>query len=184
MKARRVFASMDKNSQLVLTANGHIMGERFTNSGPLNLVANYASTGGQTASTVSIVEGVPGRNGTPTELASSANTTVTPSVGEHFYYAKVTQGDGKILWSAPIWVTQSNSSDTVLPTVSASESGTSGSITVSATASDNVGVTLVEFYVDNVLKASSNAAPYSAAIDSTTLSNGTHTLVARAYDAA
>lgn len=184
LKARRVFASMDKNSQLVLTANGHIMGERFTNSGPLNLVANYASTGGQTASTVSIVEGVPGRNGTPTELASSANTTVTPSVGEHFYYAKVTQGDGKILWSAPIWVTQSNSSDTVLPTVSASESGTSGSITVSATASDNVGVTLVEFYVDNVLKASSNTAPYSAAIDSTTLSNGTHTLVARAYDAA
>ncbi|HEY0065320.1 MAG TPA: CehA/McbA family metallohydrolase [Telluria sp.] len=184
IKARRVFASMDKNSQLVLTANGHIMGERFTNSGPLNLVANYASSGGQSAATVSIVEGVPGRNGTPTQLASTASTTVTPSVGEHYYYAKVTQGDGKILWSAPIWVTQTNSSDTVQPTVSASETGSSGNITFAANASDNVGVSLVEFYVDNALKATSNVAPYSAVFNSTLLANGTHSLVARAYDAA
>ena len=184
LKARRVFASMDKNSQLVLTANGRVMGERFANNGTLNLVANYANTAGQTASTVSIVEGVPGRNGTPTELSNTANTTITPSIGEHYYYAKVTQSDGKILWSAPIWVTQGGSGDTVQPTVSAAESGTSGTITVSANASDNVGVTLVEFYVDNVLKATSNVAPYSATINSTTLSNGAHTLVARAYDAA
>ncbi|MEJ7807350.1 MAG: Ig-like domain-containing protein, partial [Telluria sp.] len=184
LKARRVFASMDKNSQLVLTANGRIMGERFANNGPLNLVANYANTAGQTVSTVSIVEGVPGRNGTPTELSTTASTTITPSVGEHYYYAKVTQSDGKILWSAPIWVTQGGSGDTVQPTVSATESGTSGNITVSANASDNVGVTMVEFYIDNVLKATSNVAPYSASINSTTLANGSHSLVARAYDAA
>ena len=183
LKARRVFATMDKGSQLVLTANGRIMGERFTNSGPLNLVANFASTLGQTASTVSIIEGVPGRKGTPSQVSNLANTTITPSVGEHYYYAKVTQSDGKILWSAPIWVTQTNSGDTVAPTVSASQSGTSGNIIVSANASDDVGVTHVEFYVDNVLKATSNAAPYTATIDSTTLSNGSHTLVARAYDA-
>jgi len=184
LKARRVFATMDKNSQLVLTANGHVMGERFTNSGPLNLVANFANTMGQTVSSVSIVEGVPGRNGTASQLSTTANTTITPSVGEHYYYAKVTQADGKILWSAPIWVTQTNSGDTVQPTVSASQSGTSGTITVSANASDNVGVTMVEFYVDNVLKATSNVAPYSATIDSTTLANGNHSLTARAYDAA
>lgn len=184
LKARRVFATMDKNSQLVLTANGHVMGERFTNSGPLNLVANFANTMGQTVSSVSIVEGVPGRNGTASQLSTTANTTITPSVGEHYYYAKVTQADGKILWSAPIWVTQTNSGDNVQPTVTASQSGTSGTITVSANASDNVGVTMVEFYVDNVLKATSNVAPYSATINSTTLSNGSHSLVARAYDAA
>ena len=184
LKARRVFASMDKNSQLVLTANGHVMGERFANSGPLNLVANYANTAGQSVSTVSIIEGVPGRNGTPTELSNTANTTITPSQGEHYYYAKVTQSDGKILWSAPIWVSQGGSGDSVPPTVSAAQSGTSGTIAVSANASDNVGVTMVEFYIDNVLKATSNVAPYSANIDSTTLANGSHTLVARAYDAA
>ena len=184
LKARRVYATQDKASQLVLTANGRIMGERFVNSGPLNLIANFANTAGKTATTVSIIEGVPGRNGTPTELSTTANTTITPSVGEHFYYAKITQSDGNILWSAPIWVTQTASGDTVQPTVSTSTSGTSGTITMSANASDNVGVTMVEFYVDNVLKATSNSAPYSAALNSTTLTNGTHSLVAKAYDAA
>ena len=106
IRARRVFATMDKASQLVLTANGHIMGERFSNSGTLQLQVNFANSAGKTASTVQIFEGVPGRNGTVTQLSSSASTTITPSNGEHFYYAKVTQNDGNILWSAPVWVSQ------------------------------------------------------------------------------
>ncbi len=185
IKARRVFATMDKNSQLVLTANGHIMGERFSNSGSLNLVANYANTTGRTVSTVVIYEGVPGRNGTVSQLSTTANTTITPATGEHFYYAKVTQDDGNILWSAPIWVTQgAGGGDTTAPTVSATESGTSGTITFNAAASDNVGVTMVEFYVDNALKSSTNVAPFTATLNSTSLSNGSHSLVAKAYDAA
>ena len=79
LKARRVFATMDKGSQLVLTANGHIMGERFTNSGSLNLVANFASSAGKAVSTVLMYEGVPGRNGTVTQLSTTANTTITPA---------------------------------------------------------------------------------------------------------
>ena len=106
IRARRVFATMDKASQLVLTANGHVMGERFSNSGALQLQVNFANSAGKTASTVQIFEGVPGRNGTVTQLSSSASTTITPSNGEHFYYAKVTQNDGNILWSAPVWVSQ------------------------------------------------------------------------------
>jgi hypothetical protein len=186
LRARRVFATMDKTSQLVLTANGHVMGERIANSGPLNLVANFASSSGKTASTVVIYEGVPGRNGTVTQLSTSASTTITPANGEHFYYAKVTQNDGNSLWSAPIWVTQSTATggDTTPPTVSASESGASGTITLSATASDNVGVTKVEFYVDGALKGSDTTAAYSMTLDSTTLANGSHTLTAKAYDAA
>jgi len=187
LKARRVFATMDKNSQLVLQANGHLMGERFSNSGPLNLSVGYANSAGRSVATVQIIEGVPKRNGTVSTLASTATATVTPAVGEHFYYAKVTQDDGKILWSAPIWVTQTSgggTADTTPPTASAAVSGTAGSITLSATASDNVGVSRVDFVVDGNLKGSDTSAPYSLALDSTTLSNGSHTLVARAYDAA
>jgi hypothetical protein len=106
LKARRVFATMDKNSQLVLTANGQPMGARITNKGPLRLIAHYASTHGRIAATVSIIEGVPGRNGTVSEAATAADTTLTPAPGEHFYYARITQDDGKMLWSAPVWVTQ------------------------------------------------------------------------------
>jgi hypothetical protein len=39
-------------------------------------------------------------------MSSAGTTTFTPSHGEHFYYAKLTQADGNILWSAPVWVTQ------------------------------------------------------------------------------
>ncbi|MDD1609772.1 MAG: M4 family metallopeptidase, partial [Methylococcaceae bacterium] len=57
----------------------------------------------------------------------------------------------------------------VPPTVSVSESGSSGMISFSATATDDVGVTKVEFYVDNVLKGSDTTAPYSMTLDSSTV---------------
>jgi len=185
LKARRVFASMDKNSQLILTANGRLMGERFSNAGPVTLVTNFANSAGRTVASVQVLEGVPGRNGTVTTLSNTASTTITPSIGEHFYYAKVTQDDGKILWSAPVWITQSNGTgDTTPPSVSASEAGSSGTITLSASASDNVGVTNVEFYVDGTLKGSKATSPYSITLDSTTLTNSAHSLIAKAFDAA
>ena len=184
LKARRVFATMDKNSQLVLTANGHVMGERFASSGPLTLVSNFSSSTGRTAATVEIFEGVPGRNGTVSLMSSSASTTITPANGEHFYYAKITQDDGNSLWSAPIWISQTTgNSDTTPPVVSGTESGTSGTITLSANATDNVGVIRVDFYVDNVLRGSKTSTPYSITLNSTTLSNASHSYVAKAYDA-
>jgi hypothetical protein len=32
-------------------------------------------------------------------------TTHTSHPGKHYYFAKVTQADGNMLWSAPVWVT-------------------------------------------------------------------------------
>ncbi len=185
MKARRVYATMDKNSQLIVTANGNLMGSRFNNSGALNLVANFANSAGRSVSQVQWYEGVPQRGGTVTLLASTATHSFTPAAGEHFYYAKLTQDDGKILWSAPVWVTQgTGGGDTTPPTVSASVTGTSGTITLNATASDNVGVASVEFFIDGVSRGSDTTSPYSLGFNSTTLTNGTHALTARAVDAA
>lgn len=185
LRARHVFATEDKTAQIVLTANGHLMGERFGNSGPLTLTVNYASTSGQNAQLVEIFEGVPGSNGTVDTLAQTATTTFTPTQGEHFYYARITQANGLRMWSAPVWVSEGTSSgDTTPPTVTASESGSSGSVTLAATASDNTAVSKVDFYVDGMLKGSDSSSPYSLTLDSTTLANGSHSLVAKAYDAA
>jgi hypothetical protein len=106
VRARRVFATMDKTAQLVLMANGHVMGERFTNKGALALRAHFSSSTGRKAASVKLMEGVPGRNGTVSVLSELADVTVVPAPGAHFYYARVTQDDGNILWSAPVWVTQ------------------------------------------------------------------------------
>jgi len=186
LRARRTFATEDKTGQLVLTANSRVMGETFSNNGVLTLSANYASTSGQTVQRVQFYEGVPGRNGTVTQLTEGNGTyTFTPSAGLHFYYALVTQTNGLRLWSAPIWVDQTaGGPDTTPPAVTASVSGTSGTLTLSATATDNVGVTNVDFYVDDVLRGSDATAPYSIAYNSIPLGNGPHTLAARAFDAA
>ncbi len=186
MQARHVYATYDKTSQIVLTTSGgHMMGDQFNNSGSLTLTVNYAPGSGRSASQVQIYQGVPGSNGTVAVLSTASSVTTTPATGNHFYYAKVTQDNGTLLYSAPVWVNEgTGTGDTTPPTVSTSESGTSGTITLAATASDNVGVTQVAFYVDGVLEASDTSSPYSATLDSTTLANGSHALLAKAYDAA
>lgn len=76
------------------------------------------------------------------------------------------------------------SADTTAPTVSAKVTGTSGTLTFTATAKDNVGVSRVDYYVDGALKGSATTTPYSYAFSSTAVANGSHALVAKAYDAA
>ncbi|MCL5746579.1 MAG: malectin domain-containing carbohydrate-binding protein, partial [Acidobacteria bacterium] len=59
----------------------------------------------------------------------------------------------------------------------------SGTVTVSATASDSSGVAGVQFKVDgNNLGGEDNSGPYSASLDTTTLSNGNHIISAVARD--
>lgn len=56
--------------------------------------------------------------------------------------------------------------------------------TLTATATDAVGVTKVEFYIDGQLRSTDTSSPYSYTIDTNTLSNGAHNLQTKAYDAA
>ncbi len=77
--------------------------------------------------------------------------------------------------------------DTTPPTVSitspSSGATVSGTITVTANASDNVGVAGVQFKLDGAnLGAEDTTAPYSIPWDTTTASNGSHTLTAIARD--
>jgi hypothetical protein len=60
-----------------------------------------------------------------------------------------------------------------------------GTVTVSASASDSVGVVGVQFRLDGTnLGAEVASPPYSVSWDTTTAANGTHTLTAVARDAA
>ncbi|MGK5063314.1 CehA/McbA family metallohydrolase [Janthinobacterium sp. LB3P112] len=106
LRARRVFATMDKHAQLLLTANGKLMGERFENRGPLHLAIHFSNSAGRQAAAIVIFHGVPGSNGSVTQVSDQAEIAVTPAPGPHFYYARLTQDDGNIVWSAPVWVTQ------------------------------------------------------------------------------
>ena len=73
---------------------------------------------------------------------------------------------------------------TVSLTAPASGATVSGTVTVSANASDNVGVAKVEFYDGSTLVGSDISAPFSFAWNSRNGPNGPRTVTARAVDAA
>ena len=80
--------------------------------------------------------------------------------------------------------------DTQNPTVSIT-SPPSGStytsaqtVTISASASDNVGVTKVEFYKGATLRGTDTSAPYAHNWTFTDIENGTHNWTAKAFDGA
>jgi hypothetical protein len=79
--------------------------------------------------------------------------------------------------------------DTTAPTVAisgpAGGATVTGTTSVTASASDNVGVVGVQFKLDGAnLGAEDTSAPYSVSWNTTTAANGTHTLTAVARDAA
>lgn len=76
--------------------------------------------------------------------------------------------------------------DTAAPTVSvaATAGGVSRTTTITATASDNVGVTQVEFRVDGTAIGTDASAPFSVSWDTSTVNDGAHALTAVARDAA
>jgi hypothetical protein len=112
----------------------------------------------------------------------AAATTYTATV------SGATDSSGTMMTSPYSWTF--TTVDAVPPTVTmtapANGSTVSGaSVAVSATASDNVAVRDVQFFLDgNTLGSSITQAPFSITWDSTSVVNGSHTLSARATDTA
>jgi PKD repeat protein len=117
--------------------------------------------------------------------------TATASDGSHTISAVARDAAGNQTTAAPVTITVSNAppADTTPPAVSISSPANgatvSGTITVSASASDNVGVAGVQFQLDGVNAGPVlTAAPYSIPWDTASASDGSHTLTAIAADAA
>ena len=115
-----------------------------------------------------------GAEDTTAPYATSWNTT-TVSNGSHTLRAVARDALGLRFTSDPVVVTVFN--DTTPPTVAiispSSGSTVSGSITVSANASDNVGVAGVQFQLDGApLGTEDTTAPYSATWDTSAAAPG------------
>src|SRR5438094_735440 len=116
----------------------------------------------------------------------SWNTTSATN-GSHTLTAAARDAAGNVTTSAGVTVTVSN--DTTPPSVSitspAAGATVSGTVPVTASASDNVGVAGVQFKLDGAnLGAEVTAAPYSVSWNTTSATNGSHTLSAVARDGA
>ena len=78
--------------------------------------------------------------------------------------------------------------DTTRPTITLNQppdgQEVSGVITIKIEATDNVSVQKVEYLIDGVFAGVTYAQPFSFALDTTVFANGTHTILAKAYDGA
>ncbi|GFO66542.1 hypothetical protein GMLC_01210 [Geomonas limicola] len=139
-----------------------------------------------------LVNSVSQGESTSTPFAFSWSTAQL-APGDYQVAVKATDNTGGELVSDPITVSVSaqdpvSTTDTERPVLSiaAPLSGATlaGSVTVSASATDNVGVARVEFYVNGVLQATSNSAPYLFTWNTLIFANGSYALSAKAFDAA
>jgi chitodextrinase len=132
------------------------------------------------------------RNGA--QIATTAGTTysnnsLSPATPYTYTVSAYDAAGNNSGQSSPASATTQSAGDSLPPSVSvtspAAGSILSGNVTLTASATDNVGVAGVQFRVDGAsVGAEDTSAPYSISLDTTTLSSGTHALTARARDAA
>jgi len=156
-----------------------------SNSAILNWNASTDGTGGSGVADYQVFRGG--------SLVGSPTTTFFTDSGlqsrtTYSYTVKaVDRANNVSAASAPLSVTTA-APDTTAPVTSISSPANgatvSNTVSVTATGSDNVAVTKVEFYLDNTFVSATNTSPYSWNWNTATAVNGSHTLTTKAYDAA
>ena len=129
-----------------------------------------------------LVDGTVGSTDTTAPYEYSLNTT-SPVLADGVHTVSAKAYDATSSTTATINVIVDNNAPTAsitAPTAGSFVRGTA--VPVTATTSDAVGVTKVEFLVDGVLKSTDTTSPYSSSWDTTTYTNAAHTLQAKAYD--
>jgi hypothetical protein len=154
-----------------------------TVSGTVSVTANVSDNVGVTKVEFYVNNALKATD-TSTPYLYSWNTSAL-AAGTYTLSAKAYDAAGNVGQSSNVAVKVVR--DTTPPTVSLTAPSNnvtvSGTVTVSANASDNIGVTKVEFYVDGALRAAVNTAPYNYYWNSIAAGNGSHTLTVKAYDA-
>ena len=125
----------------------------------------------------------------PVAFAATASWTLSGGNGPKTVFAEFRDGAGN--WSAAVSasIVLDAPADTAPPAVAigapADGSTVSGTVTIAATASDNIGVASVTVLVDGTQLGSALAsAPYSVPWNTASASNGSHVITATARDAA
>ena len=152
--------------------------------GPLTRASinSFASSGSSSSNTSSSIATTQSSNATAAASTSTPTTASTTSPCIPGWCTLPGYAPGQIIMGG------GSNPDVTPPSVSltAPTSGATvgGSATLTANASDNIGVTNVSFNVDGTSIASVSSAPYTTVWSSAGVADGSHTLTATAKDAA
>jgi glucose/arabinose dehydrogenase len=163
-------------------------------SAPVNTPVTVSATASDADGTITLVEFFDGATSLGSDATSPYSLAWTPTTtGARSLTARATDNLDAVTTSAAVafTVTAASGSDTQAPGVTLTAPADSarsltGALTLTATASDNVGVAGVQFQVDGEnLGPEDTAAPYAATLPATSAyTTGLHVLRARARDAA
>ncbi|MBI4086059.1 MAG: hypothetical protein HY433_02350, partial [Candidatus Liptonbacteria bacterium] len=205
--------ALDSPGSHILTAKAYDAAENagqssavtvsVSNTAPIGTVTVRATLNGAPWDGSFVVDGSTPNGGSFTSANISTGDMPNQPIGPYTYTHKSGGPTGATLRSVTPYQTQTLTSggnisftfnfastgsvnDTISPTISIASplngSTVSGAVTISANATDNMGVVKVEFYVDSALKTTVFTSPYSYVWFATPF--GSHTLTAKAYDAA
>jgi hypothetical protein len=182
---RGVFVSSNSLPSISLT--NPIAGQNYTNPASIMLQASASDAGGA----ISRVEFYRGSTLLGQDTSSPYSFTwSSPPIGTHKLTARALDNLAGSKDSIQIQIAVYPPPDSIKPTVSITNPPSARTytnaqtVTFSATASDNTGVTRVEFYDGSTLRGTDTSAAFTYDWSFTVADNGVHSWTARAYDAA
>ncbi len=117
-RAMRFYATEDWNTQVTFTVNGNYMGSDFTTTSNSSIFVSVTDPDvpgvpGDAVDSIKIYYGQPGSNINATVLNYTTGSTTlnfthtTIATNSYYYFARIRQVDGDIIWTAPVWVYRS-----------------------------------------------------------------------------
>lgn len=114
MKSMRFYGSDDWNVKVDFTVNSQVMGSILTHSGTAAISVNITDPDLESTSNITVYYGIPG-SGTAaailTSTTSSNTLNFTHAIANnlsYYYYLKITQLDGDVIYTSPIWYTRND----------------------------------------------------------------------------
>ncbi len=110
LKNRHCYSTLDRNCILTFKVNDATMGDIITE--PVKTVTAAITVNDPDADDLIVrielfEDGVIIQTDQPNSNRRNWKTKFGPKPGKHYYFVKVTQKDGNLMWSAPVWVTVS-----------------------------------------------------------------------------
>lgn len=128
----RFYSSDDWNVEVDFTISNQPMGSILEQVGSPTINVTVTDPDiSETVSSITVYYGVPGSGNNPTTLNNtnnSATLSYTHTISNnttYYYYLKITQGDGNIIWTSPIWYTRNDAVTSTPPVANFSLSSTS-----------------------------------------------------------